>query len=339
MEIGNFHNVTLLTGAGFPANWEGFLQPEIFDRLLGHPLIKSNNTLRKIVLENVNFESALVVARQEGIPENDLRTLEDAVVDVFLLHDRSIQNSAFTGTSGINIYGVQQFLSRFFGSDAGYLFTLNQDLLLERKFFNYNTWNRHVPKPSLPGVPSHPEWFGSNFGAGSSTGLPEDYIRRIPETKGADRNWPPPTANRFNYVKLHGSFEWRAVASGRLFVVGGEKADTISRSRLLSFYIDLFTEVCLAGSVRLFVTGYSFRDHHINSIIASGVREAGLQIYIHNTTSPDDLRKSIGTVASTEGIWDGLIGYSRKSLVEIFPPDQHRTSELERIESGLFDQA
>ena len=68
MNLGNFSDVVLLTGAGFSANWQGFLSSEFFDRLLGHPEISSNKTLRPLVLEHTNFEEVVFEARKRGLP-------------------------------------------------------------------------------------------------------------------------------------------------------------------------------------------------------------------------------------------------------------------------------
>lgn len=175
MLLGNFSRRALLAGAGFSRNWDGLLASEFFGRLIGHPAIASNQTLRALLLQETNFEAALHTARTQGFSLENVQCLQKAILDVFMGHDRAVHQTGFYSIADINIYGVQRFLSRFYGHDhdTGYLFTLNQDLLLERKFFNFDSYSQKTPRPTLPGIESHRHWFSSHGGCDRS--LPKPY--------------------------------------------------------------------------------------------------------------------------------------------------------------------
>jgi len=50
------NNLILLTGAGFTKNFGGFLADDMWDMILGHPLIQKNEKLKRLVLSNSNFD-------------------------------------------------------------------------------------------------------------------------------------------------------------------------------------------------------------------------------------------------------------------------------------------
>lgn len=333
MKLGDFKKRALLTGAGFSRNWNGFLASEFFGRLISKPAISSNQALRNLLLKEVNFEAALHTVRtQSEFSSNEVRLLEGAILDVFLEHDQAIERTGFFNNEDINIYGVQKFLTRFYGKDSGYLFTLNQDLLLERKFFNYDAYPPYPPRPSLPGINPHPKWFTSIFGDLDPNRLPNDYIRNI----DSDHLPSSSLVKQFNYLKLHGSFDWRDKSGTELLVIGGGKAEAIDMSPILKWYSEVFRSVCMNGDVRLFISGYGFADEHINEILALGIREARLRVFIHNTMQPEAMRERLYKIPYGKDIWPGILGYSFRPLFEIFPGNQRYTQELESLEKTIF---
>ena len=332
MTLGDFSKQALLTGDGFSRNWNGLLASEFFGRLISKNAIASNPTLRKVLLHEINFEAALNTARTRGFSPEDVKLLENAILDVFFEHDHAIERTGYFSNEDIHMNGVEKFLARFYGKDSGYLFTLNQDLLLERKFINYGTYPPYPPRPSLPGIEPHPQWFTSIFGDLDPNGLPPDYIRNIDSAFFA----PSPLVKQFNYIKLHGSFDWRDKSGTELLVIGGGKADAIEESPILKWYSEVFRSVCMDGDVSLFISGYGFADEHINEILALGIKEAGLRIFIHNTMEPSAMLEHLKKMPCGEDIWSGLLGYSVRPLVEIFPGNQRYTQELENLESTIF---
>jgi len=83
------------------------------------------------------------------------------------------------------------------------LFTLNQDLLFER---------RYRGRLVTPGVET------VEFETPDEE-LPDDKLGRA--TKVDSRC--EVAKNELNYIKIHGSFNWRSADGGRLLVAGGNK--------------------------------------------------------------------------------------------------------------------
>ncbi len=345
MELGRFNGTALLTGAGFSANWGGLLASQFFDHLIGMPRIRSNKGLRELLLRETSFEAALFIARSNGFSAEDVSVLENAISDVFVQHDKNLQASGFRNESDINIYGVQKFLRRFHGTggnNSGYLFTLNQDLLLEGKLYD----SVNGPPPVLPGIPSRSDWFTTHYRSGITTlpfGSMHSYSIPDYEHKGPTENFmlmddsQPNLANQFNYLKLHGSFDWRSEDGSHKLVIGGNKAESINSIPLLKWYGDVFDAVCQSGNLKLFVSGYSFADEHINAILAQGISKANLSVFIHNTTASAVMKNQLANLPYGTEIWRGLEGYSSQTLFNIFPGNQAETPELKRIVQAIFD--
>ncbi|MGH9823202.1 MAG: SIR2 family protein, partial [Blastocatellia bacterium] len=146
----------------------------------------------------------------------------------------------------------------------------------------------------------------------------------------------PRLTGQFNYIKLHGSFDWRDPAGKTLLVAGGGKLESILESPLLNWYRDVFCTVCSAGNVRLFISGYGFGDEHINEVIGSAVKQAALGVFIHNTLPSREMQSRLASLPHGPDIWSGLIGYSSRSMFDIFPGTQEKTQELESIEESFF---
>jgi hypothetical protein len=82
------------------------------------------------------------------------------------------------------------------------------------------------------------------------------------------------------YVKLHGSVNWvESNVRKRILIMGGQKAVSIGRYPILTWYHDEFRKMLLRPSARLMVIGYSFSDTHINDAIVDGLT-AGLKLYV-----------------------------------------------------------
>lgn len=71
--------------------------------------------------------------------ENEKGSINDAIFDAYQTIDKIVTEWNFTPGSPypVNIYGVNKFIERFSGQThdmAGFFFTLNQDLFIERHF-------------------------------------------------------------------------------------------------------------------------------------------------------------------------------------------------------------
>jgi hypothetical protein len=326
--IEKFSRRVLLTGAGWSRNWGGHVASEIWCLLIGHPRIRTNAGVRRLLLNEPAFEVALGHTHAPPFEQSDREDIEQAILDVFIAMDREIARPDHD--PWINIYKVQDLLFRFFGrpndgNSAGYLFTLNQDLFFERHLHNQHVTG--APGGALPGlVPrAGQRWFGTNLGGYDATFAMEPVAD--PAVQGR-------LQNQMNIIKLHGSFNWRSGDGAKVMVVGTDKTKTIASMPLLSWYADIFKAVISAGDVRLMIVGYGFADEHINAAIADAVEQCGLSVFIWNTTS--DLKGLV--LASPHGacIWKGLISTATRPLIEVFPSNQIETEEYRRICSTFF---
>ena len=215
----------LLLGAGFSRNWGGWLASEAFEYLLSCPQVDGD--IRDLLWTHRRkggFEDALAHLQDEFERRRDARTeqrlarLQDAISQMFADMDKAFASIANFEPQNDIAYMVRSFLVRF---DA--IFTLNQDLLMERHYLDgnvalssYRRWNdwqipgmRPTPTPGLPD-PGATRW------------APLD-----PSTFAINSNVQP-------YFKLHGSTNWFDGSSGRpMLVMGGAKAATIQRHAIL----------------------------------------------------------------------------------------------------------
>lgn len=167
MAIGKFSKRVLLTGAGWSRNWGAPLANEVWQALIGHRIVGANTRLQELLRDETAFEVALGRVSVAPFTMADRQQLEEAVLDTFVSMDREIGRGDHD--PWINIYKVQELLFRFRGqrndgNEAGYLFTLNQDLFFERYLFNEHVAG--APPGALPGLVAVPgqSWFRSNVG-------------------------------------------------------------------------------------------------------------------------------------------------------------------------------
>src|SRR5277367_1572562 len=157
-------------------------------------------------------------------------------------------------------YLIKTFLARF---DA--IFTLNQDLLLERHYLNANNrWQIPGVKPFNPMASGHDP-------------IPPPARTQAPDDPANFKEQPEAQP----YYKLHGSTYWIGGGGGqaRLLIMGGNKAAEIDQYPLLAWYHRKFEEY-LARATRLMVIGYSFGDLHINNAIMKAADKGNLRLFI-----------------------------------------------------------
>src|SRR5262249_50303946 len=152
--------------------------------------------------------------------------LTDAIAGMFNLMDQGLKSRdlEFTGNYSLQI---GPFLARF---DA--IFTLNQDLFLERKY---------LPYMSLMGTP------GRSSGANSpAIAPPPPSSYSSPDTEVTAHRRPMPKESFLlfphtqPYFKLHGSSNLYDPDGKRMLVVGGGKSAAISENPLLAWYKEKF---------------------------------------------------------------------------------------------------
>jgi hypothetical protein len=312
-------------GAGFSRNWGGWLACEADEYLLGHALVEGQ--IRELLWRHRTtggFEAALGALQGSGKEMSPtLANFQAALTDMFRHMDEAF---AAVGTLNFSAYRelqVTEFLARF---DA--IFTLNQDLLLERHYFPYvvtafqGRWNGidlAGIKPDEPGSTDRDRFL-------------RKCAPRPPHEFTLQKKMQP-------YLKLHGSWNWADPETGQLLVLGGNKPELISRQPLLDFYHSEFESHLCRPNSKLLVIGDSFRDEHINRAIAAAVESAGLRLFIIDPAGSTVIDKAWNNRAAgvykaddfAERLWPNLIGASRRSLREIFGMDPVEFEKINRF--------
>lgn len=326
----------LLLGAGFSRNWGGWLADEVFEYLLGCRGLEADvRTLLWQHRESGGFEGALASLQlgqrrnKDGASERKLRQLEAAVHQMFEDMNRAFMDSCFVyDPRGGIVDELNRFLARF---DA--IFTLNQDILLERCYLprldllDVQRWGGAL-------IPGMKPVTGGQFGASDHwanrwepDGHPIANIRFI------DRMQP--------FFKLHGSSNWVDEKDGRLLVVGGGKAEYIGQHPLLKWMHDQFRLYLERPRTRLMVIGYSFRDRHINQLIMDAAKRTHLELFIIDTRGvrlldvpalrDDSLVDTSPQRELSLTLTPRLIGGSQRALTTTFGTDTVERSKLMRF--------
>jgi hypothetical protein len=330
----NCQDHILLTGAGFTKNFGAPLAKELWGIIFSNPGLDKASDVRDLLRLDFDFESVyndVVNGRNlmEFIGEamsrkNQQQALRTAVNEAYEYIDEKVRSFSFRrdAPNPVNIYKVQEFISKFAGtsnSNPGYFFTLNQDLFVERQYYN-------GVRPALPGIRHRPGWFMPD---GTQSLIAERCV--IPDSAGdVDFSRSP-----FYYVKLHGSSNWYT-ADQQTMVIGHAKRNQIASHPVLAAYFEAFQSVLQGTGRRLLCVGYSFCDEHINSAIGVGVK-AGLRVYVLSPEPPDGLAARLREQGE-EGlrIWHGLAGYFQTDLKTLFPADQSISAEWKLLQSRFF---
>ena len=262
----------LLTGAGFSRNWGGWLANEAFEYILGHPTISKalRTRLWEDKVQRRGFEDTLgELQRQKRKGDQTaaemVREFMAGLVAMFDAMNQGLSRAIFEGQNDVSMM-VRPFLTSF-----DYIFTLNQDLLLEQHYLN----NR---SPS-----------------GKFAGFHRPGLKPVAAAK--DAKWiPDHTKLRIEpsqqpYVKLHGSSDWVRDSKEPLLVLGGGKSVEIAEDRLLTWYQKEFSDALHRPGAKLVVIGYSFGDEHINEVIGRAADQGGLTLFIVDPEGVDVLDK------------------------------------------------
>lgn len=333
----------LLTGAGFSANWGGWVASEAFEYLLGCPEILADGQLKELLWKYQllgGFEDALAelqTGHSSGFAqqwsERQLTNLQNAVGRMFDDMNQSfkvrgnlefLRPEPFAYTTEQYAEGaktsVWHFLTRF---DA--IFTLNQDLLLEHLYMS-QPQVRMAVSPGLLGVRR-----STNTQDGSSW---------------VDSDWTPTSDGPLQlsggaqpYVKLHGSSNWYTEDGRRVLIIGGAKQQTIGTFPILRENLRLFESALVRPKSRLMVIGYGFRDNHVNEVLERAVT-GGLQMFVIDPNGAElafrlnQTRTNRGIVADSSletMLKKALIGGSRRRFADIFGVERTESRKILRF--------
>lgn len=334
-----FAENVLLLGAGFTKNFGGLLASEMWAEIFNNENIQAQPRIKKLMLNDFDYES-IYYSVLEGIEDtkglfspieftdeekNAIKVATRAAYD--RIDKMLIEHQISNYTKWINI--VNRFLLEFGKTNnSGFIFTLNQDLFIER--FYQNPVKGHFcrypeAKLSIPGINKYPVWFMEED-RGSFNKITTDKEARQFYTLKDNEYYTLPKKNEFDskkgsllkegsyfLIKLHGSYNWKSSNGSDMMVIGRGKSKQIHKEPLLTYYYDLFKKVLFHDQRRLLVIGYGFGDEHINNVLSEAVREHRLKIYILSPESPKSFKEKLcdGSEKSedTTNIWKGVSGY------------------------------
>lgn len=316
---------TVLLGAGLSRNWGGYLAAEIWGAMMADRLMEEHDSLRHLLLSEPDFERALaeVRTRRDRFGERERSAFETVVRNAFDLQDQNLRHKLGDADDASELWNdfSEMILRPLIDTPTerqapSFLFSLNQDLFIERALCRSQPlaprlpgvvweYDSSVPAPWFPKTPGR--WKLDTFDATKD-------IAHV-ESTGFDGIGYGGT---LNFVKLHGSYNWRAASANEdVMVLGGAKETSIARHPILTYYFDLFRHICRTKGMRLLVIGYSFRDAHINDVIADGVRSAGLKLFVIDPKPPSDLRQQL-VLGRYGDIWNSVHGYVSRPISEAF---------------------
>lgn len=312
----------LLLGAGFTKNWNGPLARDVFNWLLSAPEVQADGELKQLLFQHQTsggFENALaqMQANYLASPSAENRTRLDrfqaAINKVFADLDAGLAKIVDWEFSNQIGFRLTDFLIQF---DA--IFTLNQDLFLERFYMNDNVM-----------LASNKRWNGCIIPGVRRISIPDD-----PRNVGAAR-WVPDMANiavppRFQPLyKLHGSYRWESETGDGLMVMGGNKSIAIRSNTLLTQYGKEFERHLAMGATRLVVIGYGFGDQHINNVIL-GAEARGLQVFIVDRDGVEAAHPQKGRLGlkMPNPFQNIIAGVSQEPLSQIFGGNQIEHARL-----------
>lgn len=317
----HFGKNILLTGAGFSADYGGFLSTQMWAKIFNNKELDPYPGVKNVLRKDFDFEFAYwQVMKSATYSDEAKKAMKKAIVEAYAGMDENIKNRLVN----VRFHRLfEPFLPK--GSDISPHFTLNQDLLMERAFKR-----RPLGLETLPF-----KEYGESIQSGKIDPLKprlipdEDFIEDF-------KNKHLSSTNPNFYVKLHGSCDWLSSDVSNSIVIGYEKAGAIAKEPLLKWYFDIFQKALNCGDARILIIGYSFRDQHINIQLAKAVKNSGLKIYILSTSHPSELKEQVNghykmdyndeneEATDCQAIWDGLAGYFPYKVSEIFPIDDSR---------------
>lgn len=292
----------LLTGAGFTANWGGFLNTEMWSHIFNNKIVQTNRKVRALLLDNFKFERVLDIVRDSGsYSDSDRETIWAAVNTAFEKLESNTAKEASEPRNKAQLAG--QFIEDIFSKERGFFFTLNQDLFVERHLFS----SRNL-RPGINPVHSYP-----NPGAGLGQWRFAVPTNEDISTNG-DAYLSQVTTDRIRYVKLHGSIDWRSEQGSHVWVIGGGKMEAIEKEPILRFYFRTF-EKTLSAAKSLLVIGYGFNDDHINGVLLHAINECKLRVIVISPQEPNRFQEELKP--QWKDIWKGLGGYYPYKLIDV----------------------
>lgn len=336
----NYKKNLLLLGAGFTANFGGFISREMWAKIFSNPNLTQIPEVKKLFRDeknNFNFENIFsnIMLGSQYSSENRNK-FEKIVVETYIAMQQVIQQGGkqISDLYGVNQEKLREFISLFLSdkNQTGVCFTLNQDLFFEQKF----EWQPFTSKT---------KWYSEdrlkNCGGYKTAYLDndphllpnQDELNKFTENELLTELTTIKNQHNILYMKLHGSLGWVSSDRSSRIIIGKNKKEDIEKEPLLNFYFQEFKRALNEDNVKLLVIGYSFNDKHINDCLIEAINNNKLRLYIVSIESSDIFQKRIthkypyspGTLNEIDNgglnIWGSIDGYFPYGMKEIFPGD------------------
>ncbi|MAF13339.1 MAG: hypothetical protein CMI53_00395 [Parcubacteria group bacterium] len=244
--------VAILTGAGFTKNFGGFLIENMNSEIYNSSFLHDFTDIKDMLSSEDNFEKVYSeIMFNPKVEEAAKKALRNAVAKTYQFLDEVLQKwwNNSDQPNIFNTYGLFDMFQRLLTGSGGkgIIFTLNQDLLLERLQKFCNTPGVLLNKDFKMHLPHNP--------------FKPNYFVRLPDEDGvkiAKEQYE--NAGDVAYVKLHGSYGWLSSDGEEHIVMGTNKIDQIGREPLLRWYSEIFKSYIQEGDRKLLIIGYGFGD-------------------------------------------------------------------------------
>lgn len=308
---------------------------EMFNKVKSAHL--KNEILARISDGNGNFEDYYA---EKVLSDNadDVAEINDVLVAVYKEMDETVIRSFSTERfSYIKIISFINQFSKNLGG-CGYVFTLNQDLLVERLFVDY----LKLKKFSIPGG-----WGGELQGALLPHYGPVDtpfYKYHLSDTRASldslssdnlseadilswrlkhGATYEQKTRRIPCLVKVHGTYYWtKDREKERLWGIGQNKLEQLKKEPLLRLQYEKFEETLTINTPDfIYVIGYSFCDAHINKVISEACMKGAKLIIFDVLELKFFLHKIKSAFEQIDKAFDyaWLYRYTNKSFLDLFP--------------------
>ena len=152
------------------------------------------------------------------------------------------------------------------------------------------------------------------------------------ETHKEEDERPLSSSGEFQYIKIHGSMNWRKPDGSKVMVIAGRKKEDISAEPLLHWYFQKFEKVLQEEDIHLLVIGYGFGDPHVNEVLSQAFSKRNLRCSVLYPWGWEQLRRRIrergnklkasGETDYSETVLEGICRGQifDFDLIEAFPP-------------------
>lgn len=329
-------NHVMLTGAGFTSNFGAPLARDMATAISNNlddkdlkTCIRANNFDYERAYQNV-LEENIFTERQKVEMSEAVRSAYRSEIDNVILGASSRFNTT--------IHWIEKFFDKV--RKPFFIFTLNQDLFLERSFWGWREIQYDLTLPAANckiakenrDTPLVNLYVNNDFRVNNEEFEKQkvEFNRLIGKIREGSNSMP-----LIAYVKLHGSMDWTSDGTEQLMIIGGNKESHIQKYPLLQWYYEMFKNEVSKDNTKLLIIGYGFGDEHINSVLRKSILEKNLQLYIINPTKQIDFENDLKNKQWGNIFNDAIKKYYPHNLSTLFPndPKRNESSHWRKIEN------